>query len=128
MRARRLARLPFADVLGAVTNQESHGQAGVVGPQTPYGRAVGSTQLIPGTARGMAAKLGIDYRPDLLTGTSPDAAAYQQQLGAAYLHEGMSKTDNLYDALRYYHAGPNRALWGPKTKAYANAIYSRLMS
>lgn len=111
----------------AVQQQESGGQAGAIGPQTQYGQALGSMQLLPGTARGMAAKLGVDYRPDLMTGTTPQAAQYQRALGDAYYQEGLDKYGNHYDAARYYHGGPNRALWGPKTNAYAQSVVSRMM-
>lgn len=106
--------------------QESGGQAGAVGPQTQWGHALGSMQLLPNTARGMASKLGVDYRPDLMTGTGRQAAQYQRALGDAYYQEGLDKFGNHYDAARYYHGGPNRALWGPKTNAYATAVVARM--
>lgn len=111
----------------AVANVESNNRPGVTGPMTKYGQAVGSMQLLPATAREMAGKLGIDYRPDLLTGTTPQAAEYQRKLGDAYYQEGLEKTGNHYDAARFYHGGPNRALWGPKTNAYAKAVTDRIM-
>ena len=84
-------------------------------------------QLLPDTARGMASKIGVDYRPDLMTGTSSHAAQYQRALGDAYYREGLEKTGNHYDAARYYHGGPNRRQWGPKTEAYAQAVMARMM-
>jgi len=84
------------------------------------------TQMLPATAKGVAGKLGLPWRPDLLSGTSPIAAEYQRTLGQGYFQEGLQKTGNLPDALRYYHGGPNRSLWGPKTQAYANNVLSRL--
>ena len=88
--------------------------------------ALGSTQLMPATAQEMAAKAGLPFRPDLLRSNAPDAKQYQRQLAAAYLQEGLHRTGNLRDALRYYHGGPDRSMWGPKTNAYADAILSRL--
>jgi soluble lytic murein transglycosylase len=82
--------------------------------------------MLPDTAREMAAKLGLPFRPDLLRSNDPAALDYQRRLGAAYLQEGMARTGNIRDALRYYHGGPNRAIWGPKTNAYADSILSRL--
>lgn len=77
----------------------------------------------------MARKLGLPWRPDLMTGTDATAAQYQRALGEAYLQEAMSATGgNLRDALRYYHGGPNRRQWGPKTNAYADSVLSRLGS
>jgi soluble lytic murein transglycosylase-like protein len=113
-------------VSSAVEGQESSHRPGVLGPQTQYGRAAGLMQVLPSTAREMSAKLGLAYRPDLLTAHDQTGAAYQRQIGEAYLREGMAKTGNLRDALRYYHGGPNRAQWGPKTNAYAASILERL--
>jgi hypothetical protein len=84
------------------------------------------TQMLPDTAKEMAGKLGLPWRPDLLTDKSPLGASYQEQLGRAYFNEGLRKTGNLRDAFRYYHGGPDRSLWGPKTNAYANALMSRM--
>jgi len=105
--------------------QESGGRAGVRGPMTQYGQALGRTQVLPSTARGIARNLGIPYREDLLTGTTPEAAAYQDQLGRAYLDEGFQKTGNAREALMYYHGGPDRSLWGPKTQRYADEVLQR---
>lgn len=110
----------------ALIQQESNGDPGAVGPQTPYGRALGSTQMLPSTAKAMADKLGLPWRPDLLTDRSDIGQRYQQALGRAYFDEGLSKTGNVHDALEYYHGGPNRALWGPKTRAYANNVLARV--
>jgi hypothetical protein len=74
----------------------------------------------------MAAKLGLPFRPDMLQSNDPASLRYQRALGEAYLREGLEKTGNLTDALHYYHGGPDRALWGPKTQAYANSVLSQL--
>jgi hypothetical protein len=117
---------PVSHVLDALTAQESHGNGNAVGPATKYGRAYGSTQLQPGTAKEMAAKLGLAFRPDMLHSNDPSALRYQRALAEAYLQEGLDKTGNITDALHYYHGGPDRALWGPKTHAYADAVLSRM--
>lgn len=83
-------------------------------------------QTLPSTAKEMAGKLGLPWRPDLLTDKSDLGANYQRTLGEAYLNEGLQKTGNVRDALRYYHGGPNRRMWGPKTNAYADSILSKL--
>jgi soluble lytic murein transglycosylase-like protein len=83
-------------------------------------------QTLPSTAAEMASKLGISFDPSRMTSHAPADIAYQRQLGNAYLREGLQKTGNIRDALRYYHGGPNRALWGPKTNAYAASILERL--
>lgn len=84
------------------------------------------TQMLPATARGVAENLGIPFREDLLRGTSPEAVAYQTQLGRAYLQEGLRETGNWRDALHYYHGGPDRRLWGPRTRRYATEVLGRL--
>jgi soluble lytic murein transglycosylase-like protein len=81
---------------------------------------------MPPTAQQMAQKLGLPFNPGLLQSNDPAALDYQQRLGQAYLQEGLAKTGNLRDALRYYHGGPNRSQWGPKTNSYADSIMSRL--
>lgn len=106
--------------------QESGGRAGAVGPMTPYGRALGIAQVLPATAEEQARKLGLPWRPDLMTATTAEGARYQRAVGQAYFDEGMQRTGNLRDALRYYHGGPNRRRWGPKTNAYADAVLARI--
>lgn len=105
--------------------QESGGRAGVLGPRTSYGQAQGRTQMLPGTAEEMARTVGVPWRPELMTGTTPEAAAYQDRLGLEYLRQGFRVTGNARDALRYYHGGPDRSLWGPKTDAYAEEVLAR---
>ena len=84
------------------------------------------TQVLPATAQGVAKKLGVAWRPDLMSGTSEAAAKYQQAIGQGYLEEALDKTGNVADALKYYHGGPNKRLWGRKTNAYSDGILRRL--
>lgn len=93
---------------------------------TAYGRPLGATQMLPETAQEMARKLGVAWRPELLRGKSPEAMAYQLRLGRAYFDQGLSETGNVRDALHYYHGGPDRKLWGPKTRRYADEVLARL--
>ena len=108
--------------MDALIQQESGGNGMAVSPAG----ALGSTQMLPGTAKEMAAKLGLPFDPSRLRSKDPEAIQYQRQLGEAYLREGLEKTGNTRDALHYYHGGPNRAQWGPKTRAYANSILRML--
>jgi hypothetical protein len=111
----------------ALIQQESHNRPGVLGPQTQYGRAEGLSQMLPATAEGVAKKLGVPWRPDLMRATTPEGAEYQRQLGRAYYDEGLQKYGGDEDkAAMYYHGGPDEKLWGPKTRAYAQAIRSRV--
>ena len=109
-------------VLPKLIHQESGGRAGISGPQTKYGQAQGLTQMLPATAKAMAEAEGLEWRPELMTGKSPEAVAYQQQLGKAYLTEGIRKTGDVRGGLSYYHGGPDKEQWGPKTHAYVAAI------
>jgi hypothetical protein len=113
-------------VMDSLIQQESGGRPGVLGPQTRYGQAQGLTQMLPATAEAVAKRLGVPWRPDLMTGTSKAAADYQRALGQAYLEEGYQTTGNIRDALHYYHGGPSRKLWGPKTRGYADSVISRM--
>jgi soluble lytic murein transglycosylase-like protein len=124
----RKGRAPFrsADILPHLIQQESGGRVGVSGPMTQYGQAQGMTQMLPATAKGVAKKLGVPWRPDLMSGKSEAAAQYQRALGQGYLEESLNATGNVRDGLRRYHGGPNRGLWGPKTNAYADGILRRL--
>jgi len=110
----------------ALIAQESGGKAGVLGPPTRYGRAQGLTQMLPATAQATAQKLGMPWRPELMTASTPEAADYQRALGQGYLQEGIDKTGSVEDGLRYYHGGPDRKQWGPKTEAYAQQVSSRM--
>jgi hypothetical protein len=114
------------NLIDALIAQESGGRPGVPGQWTKWGRPMGLTQMLPATAQETARKIGLPWSPALLSGKTPDAAAYQKQLGEAYLNEGLDKTGNPRDALRYYHGGPNKALWGPKTNAYADQVLARV--
>lgn len=108
-----------------LVQQESGGRPGAIGPMTQWGRAKGMTQMLDGTAKEMAAKLGMPWRPDLMRGKTPEAAKYQIALGKAYFDQGLKETGNVRDALRYYHGGPNRGMWGRKTNRYADQILAR---
>lgn len=111
----------------AAIQQESGGRPGVIGPDTAYGNAQGLTQMLPATAQAMASKLGVAWRPELMTAKTPEAAAYQEQLGRAYFDEGLQKYGgDVRKALAYYHGGPDERIWGPKTAAHVNAVMARV--
>lgn len=114
-------------VWNANVQQESGGRAGAIGQPTPYGTALGATQLLPQTAQEMAQKIGVAYNPALLTAKTPAAKDYQLKLGRAYFDEGWQRYGgNPQKALMYYHGGPNEKLWGPKTQAHAAAVLQRV--
>lgn len=116
-------------VWNSIKQQESGGQKSpgtAVGPDTRYGNALGSTQMLPQTAQTMATKLGVPFRPDLLQSNAPEGLAYQDKLGQAYFQEGLQKYGgDLHKAAMYYYGGPDERLWGPKTHAYAQQVLAR---
>lgn len=88
-----------------VENQESGGYAPGAVPDSSKG-AIGVMQLMPGTAREMATKLGIPYDENRLR-TDPE---YNRALGRPYLDEQMTRYGgNETVALAAYNAGPGRA-------------------
>jgi soluble lytic murein transglycosylase len=86
----------------AIARQESAFNAAAISPA----KARGLLQLLPGTAKDMARKLGVAYSTGKLT-TDP---AYNASLGAAYLSEQLDNFSNSY-ILTFvgYNAGPGRA-------------------
>lgn len=91
--------------------------------------ALGKYQLMPDTAKALARRLGLEYRPDLMTVDSEEARRYQDALGNAAMKEAWDygKGDPSL-AATYYHAGPNKAGWGPRTRKYSADILGRLGS
>ena len=89
----------------AVSRQESSFNAAAVSPSG----ALGLMQLLPGTARDVAGRLGVPFIQDKLT-RDP---AYNVQLGSQYLAEMLQRFGGSYElALAAYNAGPGRvARW-----------------
>jgi len=90
---------------------------------------MGVGQVMPGTARNLAARIGLPYRPDLMAGTGSEERAYQDQITDAAVREawkagGAGK--DLRTSAHYYFAGSDRSGWGPKTRQYGNDILQRL--
>ena len=84
----------------ALSRQESEFNAGA---KSPVG-ASGLMQLMPATARGVARRYKVKYSKSRLTN-----AAYNQQLGEAFLHALIEGYDGSYFlALAAYNAGPGR--------------------
>ncbi len=89
----------------AVSRQESSFNAAAVSPSG----ALGLMQLLPGTARDVAGRVGVPFIQDKLT-RDP---AYNVTLGSQYLAEMLQRFGGSYElALAAYNAGPNRvARW-----------------
>ena len=85
----------------SVTKQESSFNAAAVSPSG----ALGLMQLLPGTARDVAGRMGIPFIQDKLT-RDP---SYNVQIGSQYLTEMLGRFGGSYElALAAYNAGPNR--------------------
>lgn len=114
----------------AIRGQEAPaGQAGagVTGPMTQFGQAHGTFQVMDPTGQALAQKLGIAWRPDLMRGTSPEAVQYQNTIGDAAVNDAWAHGGgDPAKAAAYYYGGSDQKLWGPKTRAYQQAIVSRM--
>ncbi len=88
---------------------------------------MGLGQIMPDTARALAGKLGLAYRPDLLRGTGAEARQYQDRLTDAAVREAWTygKGDPRRAAY-YYFAGPDQSGWGPKTRRYGEDVIRRM--
>ncbi|MFO1068637.1 MAG: lytic transglycosylase domain-containing protein [Geminicoccaceae bacterium] len=98
---RKLPDGPDAATRLAVARQESLFDVDAVSPAG----ARGLLQLMPATAKAMAAQLGLPYAPGRLT-SDPD---FNARLGAFYLQRQVDRFDGeLAFALAAYNAGPGR--------------------
>lgn len=91
----------FLALVERVIQQESAGRVDAVSPKG----ARGLMQLMPDTAREMAAELGLPFDESRLTSD----AAYNRRLGSAYLDKMLQRYDGHQAlALAAYNAGPGR--------------------
>lgn len=109
----------------AIIAQESGGRFGI--PNAQGSGAMGLGQIMPDTARALAKRLGLPYRPDLLAGKDKAAQEYQIALTNEATREAFEYgKGDLGKASAYYFAGPNKSRWGPKTRQYQSDIARRL--
>ena len=88
---------------------------------------MGVGQVMPETGKSLAGRLGINWQPELMAGTDPQARQYQDTITNAALREAWDATGgNPREAAMYYHGGSNRKVWGPKTRAYADQVLGRM--
>lgn len=88
---------------------------------------MGIGQQMPATAKALAERIGMPYRPDLMGGTSSQARQYQNAITEAATKEAWQATGgDPRAAAMYYHGGSNRQIWGPKTRQYANEVIQRI--
>lgn len=91
----------FKSLVDSVIKHESSGNIAAVSPKG----ARGLMQLMPGTARDMAAELGLPFSEARLTSD----AEYNKRLGSAYLNKMLDRYDGHQAlALAAYNAGPGR--------------------
>jgi hypothetical protein len=119
------ARGGYNDFHDAIIAKESGGRYGVA--NTEGSGAMGLGQIMPDTARALAKRLGLAYRPELLAGDDEESRKYQDALTGEATKEAWEygKGDPQL-AAQYYFAGPDKKGWGPKTQAYGSDIMSRL--
>lgn len=109
----------------AIIGQESGGRYGV--PNAQGSGAMGVGQVMPDTARVLAGRIGLPYRPDLMGGQSPEARQYQDAITDAAAKEAWhAGGGDPRKAAMYYHGGSDRTKWGPKTHRYADEVLGRL--
>lgn len=111
----------------AIIQQETGGRYGVANAEGSG--ALGLGQIMPDTAKALSRKLGLPYRPDLLSGDRKQARDYQDVLTDAAVKEawqyGGAGKDPQTSA-QYYFAGPNKKGWGPKTRHYGQQVLGRI--
>ena len=111
----------------AIIDQESGGDYGITNAEGSG--AMGAYQFMPATARALAQRLGLPYRPELLQGNkgrTKEGREYQDALGEAQLQDALKFSGgDVGKAGAYHFAGPNKAGYGPKTRKYEQDILRR---
>lgn len=112
----------------ALLEQESGGDYGAINAEGSG--AMGGYQFLPDTARALAARLKMKYRPDLMSGEggrSAEGRAYQERLMSEQLKDIAKFSGGDPRAAAAYHfAGPNRKGWGKKTDKYISDVLGRM--
>lgn len=91
------------ELIATVIQQESGGNPQAVSPKG----ARGLMQVMPETAKAVAARLGLPYDEKLLTADTPEGRAYNKTLGTDYLNTQLQRFGgNQTLALAAYNAGP----------------------
>jgi hypothetical protein len=111
----------------ALRAQESGGDYGVTNAENSG--AMGAYQFMPDTARALAERIGVTYRPELMAGAggrSKEGRAYQEHLMDAQMEDILKFAgDDIGRAGAYHFAGPNEKGYGPKTRQYQSDILRR---
>ena len=111
----------------ALRAQESGGDYGIMNLEGSG--AMGAYQFMPDTARALAKRLGLEYRPDLMQGKggrSKEGIAYQERLMDEQMKDILRFAGGDVGRAGIYHfAGPNEKGWGTKTREYEKDILRR---
>ncbi len=111
----------------ALLMQESGGDYGAMNAEGSG--AMGAYQFMPPTARALAKRLGLEYRPDLMSGDkgrSKEGRAYQERLMDAQMEDILAYSGgDVGKAGAYHFAGPNTKGHGAKTRKYEQDILRR---
>lgn len=90
---------------------------------------MGIGQVMPDTAKALAARLGMPWNPNMMASTSAAGQRYQDAITDAAVREAWNaggRGKDLRTAAMYYHGGSNRKIWGPKTRTYADQVLGRM--
>ena len=116
--------LTLNSLRGHFVQQESRGNYAARNRETG---AMGAYQVMPATGRVLARRLGMGWRPDLMTSTSAEGRQYQDAIGGAAIQEAIDHGGgDLSTIAQYYHGGSNRRIWGPRTRQYARDMAGRV--
>lgn len=109
----------------AIISQETGGRYGIANAEGSGAMGVG--QVMPDTAKTLAARIGLPYRAELMAGTGPAARKYQDAITREALKDAWrAGGGNVAEAAKYYFAGPDKKGHGPKTRRYAQDILRRM--
>lgn len=89
--------------------------------------ALGAYQVMPATGAALAKRLGLAWRPDMMTRDDPASKRYQDAIGGAAIKEAVDASGgDPATAFMYYHGGSDRGKWGPNTRQYAADMQARM--
>lgn len=93
--------------------------------------ALGAYQVMPQTGAAIAKRLGMPWRPDMMTRSDPQSVAYQDKIGGAAIGDSLAAGggDPAKVFSHYYSGSPTAYLnpqGNPKTARYVQDMTSRL--
>lgn len=104
--------------------QESGGDYKAINPKSG---TLGAYQLKPETAAALAKRLGLAYRPDMLTKDDEASRRYQDALGGAAIQEAIQAGGgDPTKTFQYYYGGSDASKYGPRTRQYAQEMNARI--